>query len=217
MHRLPEADCITSVSARYTFQLCSSYSLGCLFRGTEAVLWKTEHSWKPPGCPEWSVHSWQEVGRASELWTLGWGGLEMSLVWHKKALSLHSQSGLGFIPLPQLFQGAPGLLCHAQHKALSGLTKAQHQTNSAGQIKISLFSPCPSTLWVFHPISSPALQTLQQQEQNFPNISLLVFPLVLNANVLCNSACAQGPFTLFKGCQSGVNLSIDFHSLLILS
>lgn len=142
MHRLPEPDCnlqylldTTSNSVHPTasnFQFCSSYSFWCLFRETEAVWCKREYSWKPPGCPEWFFHSWQEVGRASELWKLLRCGLDMSLVWHKKGLSLHSQSGLGFTSLPQLFPEAPlpRVLRPVQHKALSGLTKGQCQPNS---------------------------------------------------------------------------------------
>lgn len=146
------------------FQFCSSCSSWYLLREREAVLWKTEHSWKRPACLEWLFHKLARGGQSirvveaimawgdhqRELWWLLWCDLEMSLVWHKKGPKM----ALGSPPCPSYSREHHSLESSALHSKRPFLALPKTNTNQiqSRQIKISLFSHCPSTLWAFHPI-----------------------------------------------------------------
>lgn len=108
---------------------------------------------------EWSFHSWQEVGRASELWKLIWHGLETS---HVRGWACTPKVALGSPPCPNYSREHHCLKSSALHstRPFLALPNANSNQSQSGQFKISLFSHCKSTLWAFHPISMYSLLQL---------------------------------------------------------
>lgn len=165
------------------------------------------------GHPEWSFHSWQEVGRASELWELGWHGLERSQVaqegdepalpkWPWVHLPAPTIPGriIPWSPLPCTAQDPfwpyqrpmPTKVSLAKLKRLCFLIVKAHFELST---PFSTYSP----LQLFKLCSHKT-----KTSQTFP-----CMPFHWAEMYCLTLLFAMGPFTLFKGCQSGVNLSID--------